>query len=477
MSLELRPELKPDLKMVLTPEFQQAIKILQFSSIELQEVAEIEKRDNPALEEEGEQTDSTIEAESQDSATKAATHADEYTSDPWLSPEWGKYIGDERSGPALFDPSNDDNLSWENTLTRQPSLQEHLISQLRLSRLSADEKLIGSYIVGNLDDNGYLALPLDDICSTTESSIDQVEAVLKQIQFFDPVGIAARDLQECLLVQLESRQMADSLAARVVSSCLTHLRSKRYEKIAGELGATVAQVADAMRVIVSLEPKPARDYQQDGIRFVRPDVFIDKAGDNYVIRLNEALVPRLQINRLYQRLAKQRDVVEKEVCQYLRERVERAKWFIEAIEHRQRTLRAVVESIFKLQRPFLDHGRSHLRPMMMREIAADVRCHESTVSRATANKWVDTPHGIFELGWFFQGAFTAGGGDIASEGLRVKIRHLIGAEDREHPYTDEQIVKALRGDCIRIARRTIAKYRDDMRIPPASKRRQPDFRA
>jgi RNA polymerase sigma-54 factor len=367
--------------------------------------------------------------------------------------------------------------SWENSLTKKTSLEDHLIWQLRLSRISPDEEAVGLYIIGNLDENGYLALPLEEVCRVTGCTSESAEALLKRIQFFDPVGVAARDLRECLLAQLENLNLKDSLAARIVADYLGHLESKRYEKLARELATTVDEIADAAHLIASLEPKPSRGFEQDEIRTVLPDVFVEKIGDEYVIYLNDDGVPRLRVSSLYRRMAGQNGAEEEQARQYLQEKVRAATWLIKSIQQRQQTLYRVTQSIFKFQQEFLDHGVSHLKPMVLRDVAEDIHMHESTVSRATANKYVHTPQGLFELKFFFQSGLRAGNGeDVASESVKEKIRGIIAAEDPRKPFSDQHIAALLSQDTIDIARRTVAKYREAMGILPSSKRRQPYFR-
>jgi RNA polymerase sigma-54 factor len=301
-----------------------------------------------------------------------------------------------------------------------------------------------------------------------------VEAVLKRIQFFDPVGVAARDLRECLLVQLENLQLSESLAATIVRDHLNFLESKRYERLAKDLNVSIEEIADAAHLIASLEPKPSRGFEQDEVRTVLPDVFVEKVSGEWLIYLNDDGVPRLRVSSLYRRMAGQEGAAEEEARQYLQEKVRAATWLIKSIQQRQQTLMKVTQSIFKFQEEFLDHGVSHLKPMVLRDVAEDIHMHESTVSRATANKYVHTPQGLFELKYFFQSAISTGTGeDVASESVKEKIRHIIAGEDPRAPYSDQHIATVLSTDSIDIARRTVAKYREAMGILPSSRRRQP----
>jgi len=480
--LELRHQLRPEQKMIITPQLQQALKLLQLARTELQQTLEEELLVNPLLER---AEDPTADPEAAEQ-TQREHQAESTAIDPvlnvldrMLSPDWQSYIDNhfnERHDYVPVDPLSDEAGHWrENRITTKTTLEDHLIWQIRLSRITKKEQLIGLCIIGNLDENGYLAVAPEEICTATQSTLDEVEAVLKRIRFLDPVGVAARHLQECLLTQLENLGLSDNLAARIVSNCLKDLESKNYGIIARKLRASIDEVANAAHVITSLEPRPSRGYQQDEIKFVVPDVSVERNSHDYVVYLNDEDVPRLRLNALYQRLAGQEGEAGEQTRQYLKEKLRAAKWFIEAIDHRKKTLYRVAESIFKFQREFLDRGVRHLRPIVLRDVAEDIHVHESTVSRATANKWVDTPHGIFELKWFFQSSISTHDGDVASESVKAEIRAIITKEDPRKPYSDERIAALLSDDRIDIARRTVAKYREAMGISPSPKRRQRYF--
>jgi RNA polymerase sigma-54 factor len=489
MALEIRQVQKLAQQLVMTPQLQQAIKLLQLSRVELQEMVSKELQDNPALEE------GTAEETENGDQPKLELPPD--GAEPMMEPvinrepavdkigtlDWQEYLDTHSNsihGSLTAEATGDDGdspPSWENSLTKKSSLEDHLIWQLRLSKISEREETIGFYIIGNLDENGYLALSVEELSKATESSLEDVEKVLKRIHFFDPVGVAARDLRECLLVQLENLQFGDSLAARIVRDYLNYLESKRYEKMARELGVTVDEIADAAHVIASLEPKPSRGFGQEEVLTVLPDVFVEKIGNEYVIYLNDDGVPRLRISSLYRRMVGQEGAAEEQARQYLQEKVRAATWLIKSIQQRQQTLYRVTQSIFKFQLEFLDHGVSHLKPMVLRDVAEDIHMHESTVSRATANKYVHTPQGLFELKFFFQSGLKSGtGDDVASESVKEKIRGIIASEDPRKPHSDQHIAALLSNDSIDIARRTVAKYREAMGILPSSKRRQPYFR-
>ena len=491
MALEIRQVQKLTQQLVMTPQLQQAIKLLQLSRVELEEMVTKELQENPALEEgpaeeaeaSGEQPRSESQASVPENSSELVLNRELSAVDKIGTLDWQEYLDTHSNsihGSLTAEATSDDGdspPSWENSLTKKTTLEDHLIWQLRLSKITERESTIGSYVIQNLDQNGYLVLSREEICTATGSSAEEVEAVLRRIHFFDPVGVAAQDLRECLLIQLENLQLSDSLAAKIIANYLNFLESKRYEKLAKDLGVTIDEIADAAHLIATLEPKPSRGFEQDEVRTVLPDVFVEKVGDEYVIFLNDDGVPRLRVNSLYRRLAGQEGAAEEQARQYLQEKVRAAHWLIKSIQQRQQTLFRVTQSIFKFQQEFLDHGVSNLKPMVLRDVAEDIDMHESTVSRATANKYVHTPQGLFELKFFFQSGLHSGNGeDVASESVKEKIRGIIAAEDQRKPYSDQHIAAALSNDSIEIARRTVAKYREAMGILPSSKRRQPFLR-
>ena len=491
MALEIRQVQKLTQQLVMTPQLQQAIKLLQLSRVELEEMVTKELQENPALEEgpaeeaeaSGEQPRSETQASVPENSSELVLNRELSAVDKIGTLDWQEYLDTHSNsihGSLTAEATSDDGdspPSWENSLTKKTTLEDHLIWQLRLSKITERETTIGSYVIQNLDQNGYLVLSREEICTATGSSAEEVEAVLRRIHFFDPVGVAAQDLRECLLIQLENLQLSDSLAAKIIASYLNFLESKRYEKLAKDLGVTIDEIAEAAHLIATLEPKQSLGFEQDEVRTVLPDVFVEKVGDEYVIFLNDDGVPRLRVNSLYRRLAGQEGAAEEQARQYLQEKVRAAHWLIKSIQQRQQTLFRVTQSIFKFQQEFLDHGVSNLKPMVLRDVAEDIDMHESTVSRATANKYVHTPQGLFELKFFFQSGLHSGNGeDVASESVKEKIRGIIAAEDQRKPYSDQHIAAALSNDSIEIARRTVAKYREAMGILPSSKRRQPFLR-
>ena len=478
MALETRLLQKLAQQLVMTPQLQQAIKLLQLSHIDLEDLISQELEENPALEETvPEEEGATDEQKKPDKTDELAA------SDKIGSVDWQDYLESHSNsihGSLTAEAGREDGdgyPSWENTLTKTESLYDHLVWQLRLSDLDEGEQTIGMYIIGNLDERGYIELPLEEVCRVTGATLEEAEPVLKRIQFFDPVGVASRDLKECLLVQLENLGLSDGLAARIVSGYLSELESRRYEKVARDLGITIDEVVTAAHLIATLEPKPARGFGGEQVRTIIPDVTVQKIGDEYMVLLNDEGVPHLRVSALYHRLSGAEGDEAAQARAYLEDKVRAATWLIKSIHWRQQTLYRVTHSIFKFQHDFLDDGVSQLKPMVLRDVAEDIGMHESTVSRATANKYVYTPQGLFELKYFFQSGLRRGNGeDVASESVREKIRNLISAEDPRKPYSDQDLARLLSQQTIDIARRTVAKYREAMGILPSSRRRQPYLR-
>ena len=480
MALETRLLQKLAQQLVMTPQLQQAIKLLQLSHMDLEDLITQELEENPALEETAPEEDGVSDEKKKQDKTDELAASE---SDKIGSVDWQDYLESHSNsihGSLTAEAGREDGdgyPSWENTLSKTESLYDHLVWQLRLSDLDDREQAIGMYIVGNLDEKGYVELPLEEVCRVTGAALEDAERVLKRIQYFDPVGVGSRNLRECLLVQLENLGLNDSLAARIVAGYLSELESRRYEKVARDLSITIDDVVTAAHLIATLEPKPARSFGDEQVRTIIPDVTVQKLGDEYMVLLNDEGVPHLRVSALYHRLSGKEGDEAAQARAYLEDKVRAATWLIKSIHWRQQTLYRVTHSIFKFQHDFLYNGVSELKPMVLRDVAEDIGMHESTVSRATANKYVYTPQGVYELKYFFQSGLRRGNGeDVASESVREKIRNLISTEDPRKPYSDQDLARLLSQQAIDIARRTVAKYREAMGILPSSRRRQPHFR-
>ncbi|HLK12855.1 MAG TPA: RNA polymerase factor sigma-54 [Candidatus Binatia bacterium] len=471
-------------QLVMTPQLRQAIKILQVSRAELETLIDQELAENPVLEE---NADEKAEAEAEvptvdgNGTEEYQTAADgEHEAQSVGEIDWKEfaenYANDMHGGTGGSAPDDDDERrpALENILVKRTLLPEHLMWQLRLTDLSAEERELGALIIGSLDPDGYLTLSLEEIAflANTWPDIAAVERVLRRIQEFDPPGVAARDLAECLLTQLRQLGLdADSLPARIVRDHLAMLESRRFDRLARDLGVAMEQIAEATKIISVLEPKPGRDFGDGETRYVTPDVYVHKVGDEYVVTLNEEGLPRLRVSQFYRRMLGGEGSAE--ARGYIQEKMRAAAWLIKSIHQRQRTLYMVTSSIVKFQQEFLDKGVAQLRPLVLKDVANDIGMHESTVSRATAGKYVHTPQGTFELKYFFTSSLRSGHGEeVSAESVKEKIRTIIAKEDPKKPLSDQYIAEMLAKEQIDIARRTVAKYRELMGILPSSKRRQ-----
>jgi RNA polymerase sigma-54 factor len=475
-------------QLVMTPQLRQAIKILQVSRAELESLIDQELTENPVLEE---QADEKAEAASEVPTVDGQNGAEEWQAEGENKPDvkeassvgeidWKEYAenyGNDFHGSLGSGAASDDEdrrAALENVLVKRTLLPDHLMWQLRLSDLSEQEKEVGGILIGSLDKDGYLPIQVEEVAflADTWPDVTIVERALRRIQEFDPPGVAARDLAECLVIQLRQLGVAeDALAMRMVRQFLPLLESRRFDRIARELGVSIDQIAEATKLISVLEPKPGRDFSDADTRYVTPDVYVHKVGEEYVVTLNEDGLPRLRVSSFYRRMLGANG--SPEARGYIQEKMRAAAWLIKSIHQRQRTLYMVTSSIVKFQREFLEHGVSQLRPLVLKDVANDIGMHESTVSRATAGKYVHTPQGTFELKYFFTSSLRGGhGAEVSAESVKERIREIIAKEDTRKPLSDQYIAELLGKEQVDIARRTVAKYREQMAILPSSKRRQ-----
>lgn len=452
MDIELKQFPKLHQQMVITPQLQQAIKLLQLSRLELVEKLRQEVEENPVLEELAEDEDKT--ADEPLSAGEAAL--------------WESF--DE--GPEAYTPRDRSaRPSFENFLSKRDSLSDYLMWQLRLSALKEEEEDIGALIIGNIDEDGYIRTDLAEIAKMARSDETAVGKVLRKVQEFDPIGIASRDLRECLLIQARHLGLQGTLVERIIQSHLKNIETRNYHAIARDVAAPLEEISQAVEVISQMEPKPGRAFGGDDPSYIIPEVFVIKNGDDYAIILNDEGIPRLRISSFYKALLK--DASKPEARNFIQEKLRSALWLIKSIHQRQRTIYKVTESIIRHQREFLDGGIGFLKPLVLRDVAQDIGMHESTVSRVTSNKYVHTPQGLFEMKFFFNiGINRADGQSMASQSVKEKIRDIISGEDRRKPYSDQQIMDILKGMNIEIARRTVTKYREMLKILPSPNRKK-----
>ncbi len=476
MVFELKQNLKLTQQLIMTPQLQQSIKLLQLSRLDLVDTINQELEENPLLEEMPVGNDPEMEIIPELDDMKVETKTREITGegDGKEDFDWDSYLEDFGPMGVPYHREDVDAPPFENMLTKKSSLSDHLLWQLNLSRLTDVERHVGAQIIGNLNSDGYLMATTEEIASIEGVAVTLVEDVLQKVQAFDPNGIAARDLKECLLIQLRLLDDDLSLPATVVEDHLKDLETRNYTNIAKKLKISIDEVEQAALVIMKLNPKPGLLYNEDRSQYIIPDVFVFKVGDAYRIILNDDGLPKLKISNFYKKIMSDAENNSEEKCKtYIRDKLQSATWLIKSIQQRQKTIYRVSESIVEHQIEFFDKGISYLKPMVLRDIADDVEMHESTISRVTANKYMHTPRGIFELKYFFNsGINRIGELQIASQSVKEKIREIISREDSKKPYNDSQIVTILSGQGISIARRTVAKYREMLGILPSSKRKK-----
>ncbi|MDN5344670.1 MAG: polymerase sigma-54 factor [Clostridia bacterium] len=460
MGARLGLNLEQTQKLIMTPELRQAIMVLQLSTLELAEYIQQELQENPLLEigDDGEVAAAEEPGEDQGG----------------LEIDWQEYFQDG-SDLGYVNGPREEAREWnqQNLVAGQPTLQDHLLLQLKIAAPSAREREIGTFLIGNLDANGYLKISLKEAAAYLKVSPAAVWRVLQLIQRFDPPGVGARSLTECLLIQLRQRDDAPRGAEKIIRNFLSYVAEGRLGHIARRLNMTLPEVQAAVDYIRTLDPKPGRSFgDSQENRYIVPDVIIERVGSDYVVLVNDLALPRLGINPLYQALMRQEGNCDEATRNFIESKLNAAAWLIRSLEQRRLTIYRVVNCLVQEQREFLDKGLKYLKPLTMRQVAATLGMHESTVSRATANKYVQTPRGVFELKFFFASGIEKRGGTATAKSIKKMIAEIISREDAANPLTDLQIQELLQRQGIQISRRTVAKYRDEQGIPAAAKRKR-----
>ncbi|MGA2191836.1 MAG: RNA polymerase factor sigma-54 [Nitrospirota bacterium] len=461
-------------KLVMTPQLQQAIKLLQLSRLELSQTIYQEMMENPILE------DSTLESEADDAETEPKEDAEredaevEQTIDVF-DMKWDNYLEGDDSEYDInyYSDSEDEKPSYEQTLSSPVGLSKHLSWQLRLAAKDDMERLLGEVIIGNIDEDGYLReMTLEEIAAAAGATTPQAERALRLVQDLDPPGVGARDLMECLLIQTRQFGLTGTIVEEMIMKHMDDLEKKRYQHIARTLKVSIKDVQLAAKAIEALEPKPGRPFSASEVQYIIPDVFVVKKDGAYVILLNDEGMPRLRISPFYKNLMRRGG--DEAAKDYIESKLRSAQWLIKSIEQRNKTIYRVAESIVLRQKDFFDRGIEHVKPMILKDVAEDIGMHESTISRVTTNKYMHTPQGIYELKYFFSGGISSFDGDsLSSITVRNIIQKTVSEEDPKNPLNDRHIVNILKARNIDIARRTVAKYRGELKIPPASVRKKP----
>jgi RNA polymerase sigma-54 factor len=474
MALQLKQSLSLAQQLIMTPQLQQAIKLLQLSRLELLETVSQEMEANPLLEE-----NPPEEADFDGSAEEVTFSAEEASKpDPVESTgddrDWESYVAEYNTGwnDTIYEHREAPPL--ESTTSSKPSLCSHLMFQLEMGRFTDTQRMIGTFIIGNLDTDGYLKATIEELAQAAGRSEEEVLETLRMIQNFDPVGVGARDTRECLLIQVRFQNLGGTVIERIIEEYMDKLEIKRYDLIAKNLSISLEEVLSAVSVITRLEPKPGRQYSEDEAIYISPDIHVFKVGDDYEISLNEDGLPKLRINSYYRDILSSRNTLGEETRQYIQDKLKSAAWLIKSIHQRQRTIYRVTSSIFRFQRDFLEKGIPALKPLVLRDVAEDIHMHESTISRVTTNKYVHTPQGVFELKFFFNSSIQCLDGEsISSESVKEHLKTIVKSEDKAKPYSDQEVADLLRKVNIDVARRTVAKYRETLGILPSRRRRKP----
>jgi RNA polymerase sigma-54 factor len=462
-------------KLILTPSLQQAIKLLPMSTLELSDLLNQEMVENPMLEEVPTEDLQPADAAAAQEQEKAEAADKTNKTDTWDDQDYEYFFGDYLDdGYRPRAPQEIKELPpIENTLSTTSSLSDHLLWQLSMQTDEPLMREIGSAIIGNLDDDGYLVASFDELASMGPWPVAEVERALRIVQGFDPVGVAARDLQECLLLQLRKLDLANTPTEKIVTDHLRLLQNHQVPEIARKLGLSIEELKEHIEIIRNLDPKPGSRHNPMQSQYVIPDVYVVKVEDQYVAVLNEDGLPQMRISPVYRRLL-DRGAADNndETRAYVKDKFRSALWLIKSVEQRQKTIHKVANSIINFQRDFLDHGIEHLRPLVLRDVANDIGMHESTVSRVVTNKYMHTPQGVFEMKYFFHSGINSSYGEsVSSVTIKQRIRKIIENEDSRKPLSDSKIVSILQREGLVLARRTIAKYREELKIPTSNQRK------
>lgn len=483
--MAMRQTMNLSQNLVITPQLQQAIKLLQMSRLELESQVRSELEENPILEEaevlkeEDFQRTKEAETDTRDHGeTPIETSSTESVQDPQKQDEfeWESYLETQHKAPREASSGQEEIMNYENIITATQTLNDHLYWQVKMGGFSDAEEKAADAIISHIDDDGYLKVPLAQIAEEEKVEIEDLEDALSLIQEFDPPGVGARDLKECLLIQAKLLEEDTNDLVLLINNHLKDLEKKNYEAISKGLGRPLEEVIEICKIIYAMEPKPGRGFAGNETHYVTPDVYVYKVGDDYVVSLNEDGLPKLKISNFYKNMLKggANPTGDKQASEYIQEKLKSAVWLIKSIHQRQRTIFKVTDSIVKHQKEFFEKGAAYLKPMVLRNIANDIGMHESTVSRVTTAKYVHTPQGIYELKYFFNSGISSsdGGEDLASESVKLKLKEIVSKEDPKKPYSDQKLVDLLRKEGIEIARRTVAKYRDVLKILPSSQRKK-----
>ena len=492
MAFELKQSLRLSQQLVMTPQLQQAIKLLQLNRMELVELINQELVENPVLDETNESPDAEgipeapVDASSdpegeqrrdEEAFTKPQDAGEQLVTGGKDDFNWESYVeefnSNQPTSPSMRE-INEELPAFESILTKSTTLEDHILWQVSMTTFSPEEKKFSTLVAGNLSDDGYLIANFEDLARESKLEPEDAEEVLKMIRLFDPIGVGSRSLGECLMTQALLMKPRQELMEQIIQGHLADLEKRNYAAIAKTLNQPMEKIVEATKLILELEPKPGRSFTSNDAQYITPDIYVMKVGNEYVISLNEDGLPKLRISPYYRNILQQKSKDNKDTKEYVQDKLRSAMWLIKSIHNRQKTIYKVTEAIVTRQRDFFEKGVSFLKPMVLKDIAGDIGMHESTISRVTTNKYVHTPVGIFELKYFFNSSINSadGGDSVASEAVKQKIKHMITKEDPKNPLSDQKIAELLVKENIDIARRTVAKYREMLGILSSAKRKK-----
>ncbi|MGC8795410.1 RNA polymerase factor sigma-54 [Thermodesulfovibrio sp.] len=470
MALEQKTELRLTQKLALTPQLQLQLKLLQLPQLELSQFIELQLMENPMLEID-EETENNHEKEISEEIEEpiAVDKLEKIMIDEYFAER-----ADDGRDLGYFTPGIEEKPSFELFYSTTSDLWEYLLWQLRLSKASDEIRAVAEIIIGNIDEDGYLKATEEEIAKIADTNIETVKKAIKLVQEFDPPGVGARDIKECLILQIKALDLGNTLVQFVVEEHLEDIRKKKYETIAKKFNVSIDEVIKAVKIIEKLEPRPGRNFSKAQVNIPVPDVYVNKVEGEYQIILNDEGIPKLRLSKLYRELFTEKDLSSDEK-KYLKEKFKNAIELLRSIEQRNRTIYRVTESLIKFQREFFDKGVSYLKPLNLKDVASDLGLHESTISRVTSNKYLACEHGVFNFRFFFSNALPSNHGSVSTTFVKELIQKIINEENPANPLSDQEISDMLKKQGIDIARRTVAKYREELKIPPKSLRKLKNY--
>ncbi|ACI21859.1 RNA polymerase factor sigma-54 [Thermodesulfovibrio yellowstonii] len=471
MGLEQRTDLRLTQKLALTPQLQLQLKLLQLPQLELSQYIQLELMENPILELD-EETENIQENEVSSEEYEEPVAVDKL--EKIMIDEYFAERADDGRDLGYFNPGVEEKPSFELFYSTTTDLWEHLLWQLRLSKAPDKIRAVAEVVIGNIDEDGYLKATEEEIAKMSDTDNETVKQAIALVQEFDPAGVAARDIKECLILQIKALGLGDTLVQSFIEEHLEDIKKKKYENIAKRFGISIDEVIKSVKIIEKLEPRPGRNFSKTQVNIPVPDVYVTKVEGEYQIILNDEGIPKLRLSKIYRELFTEKNLPVQEK-KYLREKFKNAVELLRSIEQRNKTIYRVTESLVKFQKEFFDKGVSYVKPLNLKDIAQDLGLHESTISRVTSNKYLACEHGLFNFRFFFSNALSSNHGGISTTLVKDLIQKIINEENHTNPLSDKEISDMLKKQGIDIARRTVAKYREELKIPPKPLRKLKNY--